>query len=439
MRTSLLPALIGSLLGFAATVNAGTIPGDLALTPAVTGVGQPIAIRNAGDGSGRLFVVRRDGFIYVVADGASTPAATPFLNIDALVAINGEGGLLGLAFDPDYENNRRFYVSYTDNNVDTVIARYTASVGNPNVADPASATILLRVDQGSHYHKGGDLHFGLDGYLYISLGDGAEGSGVDDCNRAQSLTPQDVSNNNSDADCTPDGGFAGNANARALMGKILRIDPSGTTPAGANELCASAGDGSAPYAIPAANPFAGSNGGAGRCDEIFAYGLRNPFRFSVDRSTGDLFIGDVGEGAMEEVDFIPAASPGGINFGWPQCEGTLGTCGASTAPIFVDDRRNNNNCSITGGFRYRGAITGLQGTYVFSDYCSGSIRFAEQSGGGSWTYSQWLNGPDMQHTSFGEDEDGELYLAEVNSDRVMRFTSAQVGPVVDIFQNGFEN
>lgn len=416
-------------------VAAGAIPDDLALTPVISNViGSPIAIRNAGDGSGRLFVVGRDGRIWIKPASAAV-LGTPFLNIDPLVSTAGEGGLLGLTFDAAYASNRRFYVSYTDNNNDTVIARYLASLADPNVADPASATVLLRVDQGSSFHKGGDLHVGLDGYLYIALGDGAEGSGRDDCNRAQSLTPQHVIDNDSDADCTADGGFVGNVRSRALMGKILRIDVDATTSPGSNELCAANADGSAPYAIPATNPYAGSNGGAGRCDEIFAYGLRNPFRFSVDRQTGDRFIGDVGESAMEEVDFIAAASPGGINFGWPQCEGTLGTCAGSTAPILIDDHSvNAATCSITGGFRYRGAIAGLQGTYIFSDYCSGQIRFATQSGG-VWSATLWNTGGMFQHTSFGEDEDGELYLTEIQSDRVLRFTSAQVNT---IFVHGFE-
>jgi glucose/arabinose dehydrogenase len=423
-------------LAAAGPVAAGSIPGDLALTPVVdTVVGSPIAVRHAGDGSGRLFIVGRYGQIWI-KPASSTVLGTPFLNLSAIVSTAGEGGLLGLAFDPAYAVNRRFYVSYTDLNGDSVIARYLASAGNPNVADGASATVLLRIDQGSGFHKGGDLHFGLDGYLYASFGDGAEGSGRDDCNRAQSLTPQHVIDNDSDPDCTADGSFTGSVRSRALLGKILRLDVAATTPPGSNELCAANADGSAPYAIPAANPYAGSNGGAARCDEIFAYGLRNPFRFSVDRETGDLFVGDVGESDMEEVDFIPAASPGGLNFGWPQCEGTLGSCGASLAPIIVDDRRlpDSNSCSITGGFRYRGAITGLQGTYVFSDYCSGEIRFATESGG-IWSTVLWRTGNMFEHASFGEGENGELYLAEISEDNVLQFTSAMVE---GIFADGFE-
>lgn len=432
--------LLGSLLAVPTSILAGAIPGDLALTPAVTGVPGPIAVRNAGDGTGRLFIASRAGSIRIRPDGSTTVLPTRFLDIESLVVENGEGGLLGLAFDPDYASNGHFYVHYTDNNSDAVVARYTAMAGNLDLADPASALILLRVDQGSGFHRGGDIHFGLDGFLYIALGDGAEGSGIDDCNRAQSLTPSDVTANNADGDCTADAGFTGNTNSRALMGKILRLDVSGSTAAGSNELCGANGDGSANYRIPPGNAFAGASGGLGRCDEIFAYGLRNPFRFSVDRLTGDLFIGDVGEGIMEEVDFVPAGSPGGINFGWPLCEGTLGNCAGTTAPILVDDRRiqGSGSCSIIGGFRYRGAISGLGGTYVFSDYCSGVIRFATLSAG-TWSATPWSTGGQQQHTSFGEDEDGELYLTEVNSDRVLRFTSNQVQPSTYIFAHGFEN
>jgi glucose/arabinose dehydrogenase len=421
-----------------AAVAAGGLPTDIELVTAVSsGIGSPIAVRHAGDGSGRLFIVGRYGRIWIRPGGGGAVLAAPFLNIEPLVSIAGEGGLLGLAFDPDYETNRRFYVSYTDLAHDSVIARYQASAGNPNLADPASATVILRIDQDSDYHKGGDLHFGNDGFLYLALGDGAEGSGRDDCNRAQSLTPADLAANDSDADCTPDAGFPGNPDSRALLGKLLRLNVSATTPAGANELCGANADGSAPYAIPPGNPYAGSAGGSGRCDEVFAYGLRNPFRFSVDRGNGDLYLGDVGETDMEEVDRVPAGSPGGLNFGWPQCEGTLGTCAGSVAPILVDDRSvNGDSCAITGGFRYRGAIASLQGTYVFSDYCSGQIRFARESGG-TWSAQLWDTGGEFQHTSFGEDEAGELYLTEINADRVLRFASA--APPNAIFGDGFED
>ncbi len=434
MRVSSLAPMLAVCLS--APLPAATLPGDLALEVVIDnngGIARPMVVTHAGDGSGRLFIAGRAGQIWIKPAASQTVLPTPFLDISALISDIDENGLLGLAFDPDYQTNRRFYVSYTDNDSDSVIARYTASQANPDLADPASAAILIRVDQGSTKHKGGDIHFGLDGYLYIAFGDGAEGFGLDDCNRAQSLTPQDVIDNDSDSDCTGDAGFAGNPASRALMGKLLRIDVAGTTPAG-SETCGANADGSADYATPPANPFAGSNGGSGRCDEIFAYGLRNPYRFGIDRQTGDIFIGDVGESTMEEIDFIAADSPGALDFGWQRCEGTLGDCSDSVAPILTDDR-GEGSCAITGGKRYRGAIVALQGLYVFSDYCTGTIRFATEVAG-QWTAVPWLSGGFGQHVCFGEDEAGELYVCEINADRVKRFASNE--KPVAVFGDGFE-
>ena len=425
----------------ATRVEAGGVPGDLALTPAITsGTGNPVAVRHAGDGTGRLFVVDRYGTIYVRLPGSPTPVGTPFLNISSLVFVGGEGGLLGLAFHPNYEANRQFYVHYSDTNSDAVVARYTASMANPNVADAASAQIVLRVDQDGAFHKGGDLHFGPDGMLYISLGDG----GTDppgDCNRSQTLRPSQLpANDGNHPDCPADANFTnsgGNADSRALQGKILRIDVNGTTAAGANELCASApATGAANYAIPSGNPFAGTAGTPGNCDEIWHYGLRNPFRFSFDRTTGDMFIGDVGAGTQEEIDRAPAAT-GGLNFGWDQCEGTVGNCPGATPPILTYTHiANAGPCaSITGGFRYRGSIGGFAGTYVYADYCSGRILFGTESGG-NWTPSQFQVGPQFEYATFGEDEAGELYLAELNNGRVLRFTSTQVNLIL---RDGFED
>ena len=425
-------------------------PGDLALTPVVTaGIGSPIAIRNAGDGTNRLFILGRNGQIWIKPSGSGTVLSPPFLNISASgtpppfgLGFSGEGGLLGLAFHPQYETNRRFYIGYTDSNNDTVIVRYTAQAANPSLADAASAQVVLRIDQDSAFHKGGDIHFGPDGFLYIALGDGAGGSGIDGCQRAQTLRPAQLDPGGQNPDCAADANFTGtggNANSRALLGKLLRIDVDSTTSAGANELCAAntgGTAGAANYAIPASNPFAGAAGTAGNCDEIWAYGLRNPFRFSFDRTTGDLFIADVGEGAVEEVDFQPAGTLVARNYGWPQCEGTTGNCGASIAPILTYTHASNGSpcSSITGGFVYRGAISGFGGTYVFSDYCTGKVRFGTLAAG-NWSFTQFLDMGDLQHTSFGEDEAGELYLAEINTDRILRFTSA----VVDVlFGNGFE-
>lgn len=433
MSRRLLACLLALL---SSPVMAGTVPEDLHLETVIDkdgGIAQPMVVTHAGDGSGRLFVAGRAGKVWIKPEGQPV-LATPFLDIDALISTAGEGGLLGLAFHPQYAANGRFFVSYTDNANDTVLARYEVSAGDADVADPASATILLRVDQGSSTHKGGDLHFGPDGYLYFSLGDGAEGFGLDDCGRSQSLSPQDVLDNESDSDCTLDAGFAGNPASRALMGKLLRLDVDATSPAG-SETCGGNADGSAGYGVPAANPFAGTRGGAGLCDEIFAYGLRNPFRFGIDPLDGTIFVGDVGESDMEEVDRLSSSGTEALDFGWPRCEGTLGDCAGSAPPILVDDR-GGGSCAITGGTVYRGSIASLQGLYVYSDYCTGLLRFASESGG-SWDAVDWPAGAGGfgQHVCFGTDEAGELYLCEVNADKVKRFVSALVAP---LFADGFE-
>lgn len=436
MRPFLASALL--LLLTAPAMPAFAQPADLDMVPYITGAAAPMSVRNAGDGTQRLFVVDRYGKIHVRLPGAGTevlPAA--FLDISSGApygfAMVGEGGFLGLAFDPDYSTNHYFYVHYTSGDGDATVVRYTARTDNPNLADPASARVIIRIDQDTGYHRGGDLAFGLDGYLYISLGDSAGGNSYDGCNRAQSLNPADVAANDTvHPDCPADSSFTGsggNPDSRALLGKILRIDVHGTTPAGSNELCASNADGSANYAIPSSNPFAGSNGGSGNCDEILDYGLRNPFRFSIDRSTGDLLIGDVGESEMEEVDRA-AAGAFGLNFGWDRCEGTEptpgGNCGGAgfVAPILTYTHSENGGpcAAITGGVRYRGSIAELQGKYVYADYCSGRILIGTNSGG-SWSSALWRTGDELNYTGFGEDEQGELYLASINEDTVYRFVS----------------
>ena len=448
--TSMRSASICTLLALASAAHLHAQPVDLALEPWITGVGSPMSVRHANDGSGRLFVVDRYGRIRIRPPGAAT-AVLPgaFLDISNGAphgfSMSGEGGFLGLAFHPDYASNRYFYVHYTSADGDATVVRYQARADNPNQADPASATVILRADQDSEYHRGGDLQFGLDGYLYISLGDSGGGDGYDGCNRAQTLGPAGLAaNDGNHAQCPADGNFTssgGNPDSRALLGKILRIDVDAGTPAGANELCASNGDGSAAYTVPAGNPFAGGSGGSGNCDEIWAYGLRNPFRFSIDRTTGDLLIGDVGESTMEEVDFA-AAGDGGLNFGWDRCEGTTptpgGGCGGYTAPILTYTHASNGGpcSSITGGVRYRGAITELQGKYVFGDYCSGRIHIATQGGSG-WTSALWDTGPELNYTGFGEDEAGELYLTAINQDTVYRFVSGGTDPDL-VFVDGFD-
>lgn len=422
----------------------GGLPAGISLEVVATISGADlVAVRHAGDGSGRLFAVDRIGQIRVVsADG--TVLATPFLDFQSAApslgfTTWGENGLLGLAFHPDFGSNRFVYVHYTDGARDTVIERYTVSAATPNVVDRSTARVILRADGDSAYHRGGDLHFGRDGYLYISIGDGGGGF-VDTCRRGQTLGPADLAaNDGNHGDCLADSDFlatGGNPDSRALQAKILRIDVDATTPEGSNNLCASSSSGAANYAVPAGNPF---DAHASRCGETWAYGLRNPYRFSIDRQTGDVFIGDVGEGEMEEVNLQPAGS-GGHNFGWSLCEGTIGNCSGFEAPIltYTHDSNWGDGCtSITGGYRYRGPVTALRGDYVFGDYCSGKIYVGRQAGD-TWSIVGHWTGIPMTLAGFGEDQAGHLYLVEMGSGRIRRFAGEESVSDV-IFANGFQN
>jgi glucose/arabinose dehydrogenase len=367
-------------------VRAG-VPTDLELEFVTGGLTRPVTIRHAGDGSGRLFIVEQAGRIRIYDTNAGTLLPTPFLDIVALVDDSGnEQGLLGLDFHPNFETNGYFYVNYTRDpptGLDrTVIARYEVSA-NPDVAEPASAFTLLEIAQDFSNHNGGDIHFGPDGYLYIGMGDG--GSGNDPNNRAQNLGQ--------------------------LLGKMLRIDVDGSAPAEPNDLCGLIKN----YGIPADNPF---QGGSGDCDEIWAFGVRNPWRWSFDRITDDLVIGDVGQNAIEEVDFQKAASSGGENYGWSCMEGNNATSnpaclpGGLVAPIFT--YTHSFGCSITGGYVYRGPISALDGSYVVADYCSGRIWFGDETSPNVWTFNQWMD-TTMSISSFGEDEVGNVYVADFNS------------------------
>jgi glucose/arabinose dehydrogenase len=340
------------------------------LEPIATNLDQPVAITHAGDSSGRLFITLKGGQI-VIYDGSDV-VATPFLDISALVSNASEQGLLSVAFHPDYAANGFFFVDYTNTNGDTVIARYSVSA-DADRADPGSAQILLTIAQPFQNHNGGQLQFGPDGYLYIGMGDG--GSGGD---------PQD-----------------NGQNLGTLLGKILRIDV----------------DGGTPYAVPADNPFIGNPTAQ---PEIWALGLRNPWRFSFDRITGDMFIADVGQSSWEEVDFQTAASPGGENYGWRRMEGThcfnpASNCNDGTLTLPILEYSHSFGCSITGGYRYRGArYPDLEGVYFYADYCSGRIWGAHEDQGGVWVTEE-LMATNLQITTFGEDEDGEVYLAHFAS------------------------
>lgn len=382
------------------------VPGGLYLTE-VANIPNNMGIRSAYDGSGRLFTATQDGTIRII-DANGQLLSTPFLDISALVRSGGEQGLLGLAFHPNYNQNGYFFVNYTKespNQGDTLIVRYQVSA-NPDIADPNSATILMRIEQDFGNHNGGNILFGPDGYLYIGMGDG--GSGNDPNNRSQDMTQ--------------------------LLGKMLRIDVDGSLQQG-DEAC---GLDAGPYGIPNDNPFVGINN---ICDEIWASGLRNPWRWSFDRVTGDMYIADVGQNKWEEVNFQPGNSIGGENYGWRCREGfhtnTAVTCNPPlptfTDPI-IEQPHTDGNCSITGGYNYRGPVTGLQDHYIFTDYCKSQLTLVTYSQN-QWTTTEWnpaINPTGV--TSFGEDHLGHVYITS-KSGPIYRID----GPIADlIFQNGFE-
>jgi glucose/arabinose dehydrogenase len=353
-----------------------------------SGLASPIAITHAGDGSGRLFITLQAGQI-VIYDGTRI-VPSPFLDIRPLVSSGGERGLLSVAFHPSYRSNGLFFVNYTNTVGDTVIARYSVSQDS-NLADSDSAAILLTIKQPFANHNGGQLQFGRDGYLYIGMGDG--GSAGDPLKNGQDLG--------------------------TLLGKMLRIDT----------------DGASPYAIPPGNPFVGTEGARA---EIWALGLRNPWRFSFDRLSGDLFIADVGQDSWEEVNYQPAASSGGENYGWRLMEGNHcynppSNCntGALTLPIveYAHGPNDSLGCSITGGYRYRGNKNpALRGIYFYADFCTGRIWGASQQAGGGWTTSELLD-TSLSITSFGEDEAGEVYVAHYSPSAGAIYRIVQVGGV----------
>ncbi|MBI4557186.1 MAG: PQQ-dependent sugar dehydrogenase [Candidatus Hydrogenedentes bacterium] len=340
-----------------------------------------------GDPS-RMFVVEQDARIWILRDGIRLP--TPFLDIDLKVRTGGEQGLLGLAFHPNYEENGFFYVNYTRNpDGATVIERYNASA-DADVAQPESAVILLIVSQPFANHNGGMLAFGpSDGYLYIGMGDG--GWRDDPGGRAQNLND--------------------------LLGKLLRIDVNSA----------------APYAIPPDNPFVGR---ADARPEIWAYGVRNPWRFAFDRANGDLYVGDVGQDAREEVDFQPASSAGGENYGWDiaegfACLGGTGACGTMpglTPPIHDYSHPGGASRSVTGGYVYRGSrIPGLGGTYFFADFMTGEIWSFRYLGDAVTDFQDRTHELDpagelsiQNVSSFGEDASGELYILDYTGGRIFQ-------------------
>ena len=362
-----------------------------------SGLSRPTDITHAGDN--RLFVAEQDGQIRIInTDG--TLLNTPFLDIDNLVdsVSHSEMGLLGLTFHPDYPSTPYFYVNYTaEGSGDTVIDRFEVSSNDENVADASSRQEILRVSQPQQNHNAGDLMFGPDGYLYITMGDGG-GAGDDD---------------------TGHGTVGNGQNKQTLLGKILRIDVDSATP----------------YDIPADNPFVSDTS---TLDEIWALGLRNPWRLSFDRESGDLYIADVGQGAREEVNFQPASSSGGENYGWRCYEGFIefntGDCGpvsSYTSPIDDYPRSNSQDpndvgLSITGGFIYRGSdYADLNGYYIYADFVSSNFWLAKQ-GSPDWEITPigQLSGVTNPST-FGEGCDGELYVTNYYGGHIYKIQSSE--------------
>lgn len=364
---ALLVMLIGVTVAAGQDVAVPSAPPDgtaYELVEVVSGFVRPVFLTHAGDGSGRSFIVEQNGKIFVMQDG--NVLGTPFLDASALVSRDAnERGLLGLAFHPNYAENGFFYLNYTDRAGNTVVTRYTISADDPNVADPDSAQTILGINQPYANHNGGDIAFGPDGYLYIGMGDG--GSAGDPQGHAQ--------------------------NPSSLLGKMLRIDV----------------DGGEPYAIPEDNPFVADSSYA---PEIWALGVRNPWRFSFDALTGDLYIADVGQNQWEEVNFQPAGL-GGINYGWNIMEGMHRYSGEPVpeglTPPFAE-YSHAEGCSITGGYVYRGEeLPDLQGVYFFADYCSGVIWSSYRDASGIWQTNPFMESG-LTVSSFGVDEAGELYV-----------------------------
>ncbi|MDN3693863.1 PQQ-dependent sugar dehydrogenase [Chryseobacterium tructae] len=344
-----------------------------------TGLTSPVEITNANDT--RLFVVQQNGMIKILQPNGAINSNN-FLNISSKITFNGERGLLGLAFHPQYSTNEYFFVYYNNTAGNIVLARYSVNPTNPDVADPNSEKILLNIVKPFANHNGGSIHFAPDGKLWVVTGDG--GGAGDPNNNAQ--------------------------NKNSLLGKMLRIDVNATDPT--------------PYNIPSDNPFVGA--GVDGADEVWAYGLRNAWKFSFDLNTGNAMIADVGQGAIEEINKMPVTQAG-INYGWRCYEGnnsynTTTGCPAQssmTFPIAVYDH-SGGKCSITGGYVYRGTqYPSLQGKYFFADYCSDQIGILDTSNSITWTTPYSGNG----FSTFGQNSQKDLFVAAVNSGKIFKITT----------------
>jgi glucose/arabinose dehydrogenase len=351
---------------------------NLTLQPVVKGLKEPTLVAGPPDGSKRLFVLEREGRVRVAdADGSLQP--TPFVDVSDNTSLGTEEGLLGLAFDPAFIQNGYVYIDYTARDASVQVTRYAVSADNPDQADPSSAVTIMSIPKKSKYHNGGTLAFGPDGYLYISIGDDEASE------QAQSLS--------------------------TIYGKILRIDV----------------DSAQPYAIPPTNPFVSQAGARG---EIWSYGFRNPWRFTFDASTGDMWIADVGDAASEEVDMQPASSQGGENYGWPMLEGT-----ECMDPTHCHDRGlvaplvtygHNMNCAVMGGYVYRGqTVPALMGSYLFGDLCTGGVFTLLSTADSGWKRVE-LGFQPIKISSFGEDASGDVYVVDMQAGAVYRIVDGSV-------------
>jgi glucose/arabinose dehydrogenase len=376
--------------GLVARVHARLRPGwlegpNLTLSPVIGGLKQPTFVTGAPQGAGRLFVLERGGLVRVAQDGQLR--AEPFLDLSQDVSLGGEEGLLGFAFDPDFASNGYVYVSYTATDWSVHVVRYTVTSDQPYLADRASAHAVLVVPKKGKYHNSGMIAFGPDRYLYVGIGDDE-----------RDIVAQDLG--------TP-------------YGKILRLDVN----------VGSAGD---PYVIPPTNPFAGEEGVR---QEIWAYGLRNPWRFSFDRQSGDLWIGDVHHVDQEQglnwevVDFQAAGSQGGVNFGFPMrvfhCA-DIATCQPPGVTLPLVEYGHDMNCSVIGGYVYRGKrIPALDGVYLYGDLCTGGV-FTLRNGVDPSKARVELGYQPIQISSFGEDADGEVYVVDILGGTIYRVEDANV-------------
>ena len=377
-----LSQILFQILAFTLAINTANCQNTNKLIPFATGLISPVSIANAGDS--RLFAVNQHGYVNII-DSVGNISPQPFLDIHGRIVYGGERGLLGIAFHPGYQANGYFFVNYTGKGDSTHISRFNVSSGNPDMADSQSELKLMTIFQPFENHNGGDLSFGPDGYLYIGLGDG--GSGGDPGNRAQ--------------------------NRMQFLGKMLRIDV----------------DHENPYSVPSTNPFYNSDSALG---EIWALGLRNPWKFSFDRLTGDLWIADVGQDAIEEINLQPANSKGGENYGWRCYEGNqeynTTSCPPSASFTFpVYTYLHGDECSVTGGYVYRGdPLSPFYGYYFFADYCSDRIWTLHKKSG-NWLKEDFGRFTGNNFSTFGEDFRGQIYIAGITSGSIYRVGDQSTG------------